>query len=195
MPRVGVGVLCWLFPGSMRFIRFAASLCGRCGSSSVRRNSPPRFDRIAWPVALASLMVLSMVANLRHQRGLYDDYRWRTPAVANANLVAHPAVQGDALLFVALMSDGYRSGIQSASATVLSPSSAADRLSLAGANDEEWVEEAGRSSVLLPASWCATPARGENIPDAESPVLSSDGVRELLICAKITVEGVSGFTV
>src|SRR3984957_8167456 len=138
--------------------------------------SPPRFDRIAWPVALASLMVLSMVANLRHQRGLYDDYRWRTPAVANANLVAHPAVQGDALLFVALMSDGYRSGIQSASATVLSPSSAADRLSLAGANDEEWVEEAGRDSTLLAVSG-ATKARGGSIPDAESPVLSSDGTR------------------
>lgn len=136
----------------------------------------PRWDRMGWAAALGALLLFNIASNLRHQRGLYDDYRSRVEAPEKTFMDVHPAVQRDALLFIALRGDGYHSGIQADGVAHLSDTSSLDRLSLAADNDVEWVEEAGRNSVLKTVAYSGE-ADNESIVDAESPVFSSDGKR------------------
>jgi hypothetical protein len=127
-------------------------------------------DRLGWAIALGVVLVFSVVSNLRQQRGVYDDYRWRALAPANAYMTLHPVVQGDAVHFISLLGDGYHSGIERQGQIQFSSPSDADRLSLAAGNSEAWVEETGNASTLLPIS-----GGSERLLDGQSPTISYDG--------------------
>jgi Glycosyltransferase family 87/WD40-like Beta Propeller Repeat len=138
-----------------------------------------RADRFKWGIALSLLLAFSIATNLRQLRGLYDDYRWRAVAPANAYMTVDPAPQGDAVHFISMMGDGYHSGIEAQGAVRFSDWSNADRLSLTAAdNGEAWVEEAKGSSVLIPVSSSSGGASvSAKIFDAKDPVASYDGKR------------------
>src|SRR6202007_2051978 len=110
---------------------------------------------------------------------LYTDYRWRGVAPPNWYMTVHPAPVGDAVRFISMLGDGYHSGIEPQGALQFSDSSDADRLSLTAAdNGEAWVEEAKRTSILIPVSSAAGGASvGASIFDAKDPALSYDGKR------------------
>ena len=128
------------------------------------------WDRVAWAGALGALMIFSVVGNLRHQRGLYEDYRYRVVAPEGSYMTVHPAAQGDGVAFISMRGDGYHSGMDAKGAVSFSPSSADDELAVTASERERWVERVGRESSVI-SSDAARPV----IERAESPVASSDG--------------------
>jgi Glycosyltransferase family 87/WD40-like Beta Propeller Repeat len=134
-------------------------------------------DRLRWGIWLALLLAFSIATNLRQLRGLYDDYRWRAVAPANTYMAVNPAPQGDAVRFIAMMGDGYHSAIARQGHVQFSESSDADRLSVTAADSgDAWVEEARRTSILIPAADALGGASvGAKIFDAKDPVVSNDG--------------------
>ena len=136
-------------------------------------------DRLRWGIWLALLLAFSIATNLRQLRGLYDDYRWRAVAPANTYMAVNPAPQGDAVRFIAMKGDGYHSAIARQGDVQFSESSDADRLSLTAADSgDAWVEEARRSSILVPDSGASgDTSGGAKIFDARDPALSYDGKR------------------
>jgi hypothetical protein len=127
-------------------------------------------NRAAWAAALLAVMAFSIASNLRHQRGLYDDYRWRMPEPKGVFIAAHPAVQESSVLFIAMPGDGYHSAVEADGVTQLSAPSRDDRLAVSAAQGEVWVEQAGHESTLVSAR-----AGRAAIGQAESPVESFDG--------------------
>jgi Glycosyltransferase family 87/WD40-like Beta Propeller Repeat len=127
-------------------------------------------DRLMWTFAFLTFLVCSVAANLRHQRGLYADYKWRVAESPEILMAAHPAVQDDSLLFIALLHDGYHSAIAKGDTVTFSEASSEDRLAISASVDEQWVEQVGRESNVR-----AMLARREDISGAESPIASSDG--------------------
>lgn len=127
-------------------------------------------DRVVWATALGALMIFSVVGNLRHQRGLYEDYQHRVVAPEGSYMTVHPAAQGDGVAFVSMRGDGYHSGMDAKGAASFSPSSADDELAVTASERERWVERVGRESSLV-SSDAARPV----IQRAESPVVSPDG--------------------
>jgi Tol biopolymer transport system component len=85
--------------------------------------------------------------------------------------------------FIAMMGDGYHSGIEAQGAVQFSLPSGADQLSLTAAdNGEAWLEWAKGSSILIPTANASGgvlegSSVGPAIFDAKDPVLSSDGKR------------------
>jgi hypothetical protein len=136
-------------------------------------------DRFRWAIALSLLLAFSITTNLRQLPGLYDDYRWRAVAPANTYMAVRPAPQGDAVRFIAMMGDGYHSGIETQGALQFSDWSDTDRLSLTAAdNGDAWVEEAKGGSILVPVSSASGGASAvAKILDAKDPVASYDGKR------------------
>lgn len=148
----------------------------RRGEEIVKRQPATgwRRDRFLWAVALCVLLALGIWGNLRHQRGLYDDYRYRIPISQEAYMAIHPAVQGDSVLFIAMLGDGYHSavvenGMLGDGATQFSRASSG-LLSVTSTNEEIWVEQTGHESTIV----STLPGRSE-IAQAESPVASFDG--------------------
>jgi hypothetical protein len=113
---------------------------------------------------------LGMSGNLRHQRGLYEDYRWRVPAAKDVYLSADPAVDGDSVLYVAMRGAGYQSGVQMGDITQFSDASEDDLLGVSAAGGRRWVERTGDVSRVEPEG-----APGAVVSGAESPVASFDG--------------------
>jgi Glycosyltransferase family 87/WD40-like Beta Propeller Repeat len=140
-------------------------------------------ERLAWAVALGVVVVLGVSANLRHQRGLYDDYRWRISTPVNVYMAAHPAADGDDVLFVGLMSDGYRAAIhrgggQQGEVTEIDGTGQGDVLAATAAQGKHWFEAAGHTSTVESSGASSTAfefAGASIIPQAEYPVASSDG--------------------
>ena len=149
------------------FCLFAFALLKRESAAQARD-----LDRLGWAIALGALLVFSVVSNLRQQRGVYDDYRWRALAPPNAYMTMHPVVQGDAVHFISMLGDGYHSGIERQGHIQFSSPSDADRLSLAAGNGDAWVEDSGKASTLLPISGGSVKDR---ILDGQSPTISYDG--------------------
>jgi hypothetical protein len=127
-----------------------------------------RQDRMIWSFGLITVLILSVGANLRHQRGLYADYEWRIPEPKDVFISAHPVSDGDAIRFVSLLRDGYHSAIARDGMVTFSDTSDEDRLGIAAINREHWIEQASLESSI----WST---RGDNIRQAESPVVSADG--------------------
>jgi Glycosyltransferase family 87/WD40-like Beta Propeller Repeat len=127
-------------------------------------------DQVLWTFALLAVMILSVVTNLRHQQGLYADYKWRIAERAEVLMASHPAVQADAIPFIALLSDGYHSALAHGDNIGFSDASDEDQLATTAANDERWVEQAGKESTIR-----STLAGRSDIQNAESPIASSDG--------------------
>jgi len=119
--------------------------------------------------------MLSIAANLRHQRGLYDDYSWRIDAPQSVYSVTRPVVDGDAVRFVGMTGEGYRPGIAQGGKTQIGVGRE-DVLAVAAAKGEQWTESAGNISTILPSSPAALGlASGIGIARAEFPVASFDG--------------------
>jgi hypothetical protein len=126
--------------------------------------------RALWTFAVLAILVFSVVTNLRHQRGLYADYKWRIAEPAEVLMASHPAVQADATPFIALLSDGYHSAVTRGDSVELSDASNEDQLAITATNGERWVEQTGKESTVR-----STLAGRSDIRHAESPIASSDG--------------------
>ena len=139
---------------------------------SLRRHEGAQFgwEGSAWAVGLALVVALGVAGNLRHQRGLYDDYRWRVQKAEDVYLSANPAADGDSTLYVAMRGAGYQSAVQTGEATQFSAASEDDVLGVTAAAGHRWEERTGRTSVVMPEG-----AQVEAIPKAESPVASPNG--------------------
>jgi hypothetical protein len=127
-------------------------------------------DRALWTFALLAVSILGVVTNLRHQQGLYADYEWRIAEPPEVLMASHPAVQADAIPFIALLSDGYHSAVARGDSVGFSDASDEDQLAITAANDERWVEQTGKESSVR-----STLAGRSDIQHAESPIASSDG--------------------
>jgi hypothetical protein len=127
-------------------------------------------DRSQWTIALLAILILGVATNLRHQKGLYVDYKWRIAGSAETLMAVHPATQDNAILFIALLSDGYHSAIERGDSVRFSGTSDEDKLAITAIDRERWVEQAGKESKIE-----STLAAGDDIRQAESPVASPDG--------------------
>jgi hypothetical protein len=134
------------------------------------RHEAASLHRRAWAVALSVLLAFNIASALRHQHGLYADYQWRIPAPKQILMAINPAVQDDAVPFIALLSDGYHSAIDRQGAVQFSPASHEDHLALTAANSDLWIEHTGQESTII-----STHENSSPIPQAESPVASFDG--------------------
>jgi hypothetical protein len=124
----------------------------------------------AWAAGLAVVVGLGISGNLRHQRGLYEDYRWRVQVAKDVYLSADPAVDGDSTSYVAMRGAGYQAAVQTGNATEFSAASADDLLGVSAAAGRRWMERTGHTSMVE-----SDVVSGTAIPQAESPVASFDG--------------------
>jgi hypothetical protein len=115
----------------------------------VRNDEWPRW----WAAGAAVAVCVSMAAGLRHQRNLFDDYRYRIPMAQQIFSASQPVSVGGAIHFVPLVATGYPGPI--------------DRLSLAAGGSELWSEDVETRSTLKSPRM--------QILDAESPAVSADG--------------------
>jgi len=134
------------------------------------QHNESKRDRTSWIFAVVVVSVVGVVTNLRHQRGLYADYKWRIAEPAKVLMASHPAVQADAIPFIALLSNGYHSAVTHGDSVELSDASNEDQLAITATNGERWVERAGKESTVR-----STLAGRSDIRHAESPIASSDG--------------------
>jgi hypothetical protein len=137
------------------------------------RLYPPKEEgrhRTRWVFALLALAAFSVTTNLHHQRGLYLDYKWRIAGSGDTLMAAHPAIQDDATLFTALMSDGYHSAVARGDSLKFSETSDKDHLAVTAISGEHWIEETGKESMIR----SSLEGRAD-IQQAESPVASPDG--------------------
>ena len=172
MSGAGQGYEGWLSLLAVPRLHALLVLCVLAYVLLVRQQSLPFMsrDRVVWAAALGALMIFSVVGNLRHQCGLYEDYQYRVVAPEGSYMTVHPAAQGDGVMFVSMRGDGYHSGLDAKGAFSFSPGSADDELAVTASNRERWVEKVGRESSVI-SSDAARPA----IERAESPVASPDG--------------------
>ena len=91
----------------------------------VRQESlkPARQHFAGWTAVLATIMVVGIASGIRHQRGLYTDYKWRIPANPGVYMARGPSAQSDSVSFVAMMFDGYHAAIQYPDSTQFSNTS------------------------------------------------------------------------
>ncbi len=131
-------------------------------------------DRLAWAIALTVVLALSISGNLRHQRGLYDDYQSRIPIAKEVYMAVGPAIQGNDVLFIAMLGGGYhcavvQNGMEQGGMTEFDRTDP-DQLAVTAAKGESWVEQARHESTIV-----STLSSRSDIPQAESPVASFDG--------------------
>jgi len=174
MSGAGQGYEGWLALLAVPRLHALMVLCVLAYVLLVRQRSLPLVsrDQMIWTGALGVLMIVSIVGNLRHQRGLYEDYQYRVVAPEGSYMTVHPAVQGDGVSFISMRGDGYHSGLDAKGAVSFSPSSADDTLAVTASERERWVERVGRESSVV-----SNDAAGPVIERAESPVVSADGRR------------------
>jgi hypothetical protein len=137
-----------------------------------------KHGRLAWTAALGVVVVLSIASNLRHQRGIYEDYRWRIGDAEGVYMAADPAAEEDGEVFVGMNGDGYRFAMHKGGVTQVEEDGGTDVLAVATAQGHRWMEQAARESTLvLRADEGAANgvANGGAIAQAEHPVASFDG--------------------
>jgi hypothetical protein len=130
-------------------------------------------DRWLWVGVLAAALIFGMASTFHHQRGIYSNYSSRLRTSSDILLATNPVVQGDSVLFTALLPDGYRSGIRNRVDTRVN-SSVGDQLSQSAAVGKIWTEESGQISRIVSRGIKDEPSRPE-VEDAEFPVASPDG--------------------
>ena len=129
-----------------------------------------KLDRRVWTLALLLVVVVGVVANLRHQQRLYADYQWRISTSPGVFMAVRPAVRKDAIVFVALLRDGYHLASEYANGPQFSSTSSSDYLSVTAAGEKVWAERSGHESAIV------SMLRGSvDVANAESPIASSDG--------------------
>jgi hypothetical protein len=114
------------------------------------RNHPwPRW----WVAGAAVAVCVSIAAGLRHQRNLFEDYRYRVPMAQQIFSASQPVSLGGEIHFAQLDANGYPGPV--------------DRLSLAAGGGEIWSEDVETRSTVQSSRM--------RILDAQSPAISSDG--------------------
>jgi Glycosyltransferase family 87/WD40-like Beta Propeller Repeat len=142
----------------------SAALIAQKPSGSAKR------DRLAWSIALATILTISITSNLRRQQGLYADYQWRIPLSKEVFMAVHPTVEENATLFVAMQNNGYHVAVERFGATEFSSTGNDDDLGITVASGDRLAEQTGHESQIVSAS------KGRTIiHQAESPVASVDG--------------------
>jgi Glycosyltransferase family 87/WD40-like Beta Propeller Repeat len=130
-------------------------------------------DRKAWAAILVAGLLFGIASTFRHQHALYSNYSSRLGTSSDILLATNPVVQGDGVLFTALLPDGYRTGTRQHARTRVS-NSTDDQLSQSAAAGTIWTEESGRTSRIVSRGISDESSRLE-ITDAEFPVASLDG--------------------
>jgi hypothetical protein len=134
-----------------------------------RRKAELNRDTVLWAGTFVVMALLNIASGLRHQRGLYVDYPWRLPIAGNVLQENNPVTQNNAVLFTAMMPDGYHAATQNENGIHFDQNNN-DQLALAATSSERWTEEVARESTIVSSS----PGR-EVIRQTESPVASVDG--------------------
>jgi hypothetical protein len=134
-------------------------------------NRNAKRDRLAWSMALGTILIFSIASNLRRQQSLYVDYQWRIPVPEEVFMAVHPTVEENAALFVAMRDNGYHVAVEGVDATKVGNTGDDDELGIAAANGDRWVEQVGHESAIISVS----EGRRPTIRQAESPVASFDG--------------------
>lgn len=124
-----------------------------------------------WSAVLTCGAALNISLGLRHQNGLYEDYRWRLAAPREMYMAQNPAIDGDSVSFTAILLRGYRTGEERQS-VVQFREDGVDELAVTAAGGARWIEMSGRESRTV-----STGADGMSIGNAEFPVASPDGTR------------------
>jgi hypothetical protein len=127
-------------------------------------------DRLAWSMALTTILIFSIASNLRRQQGLYIDYQWRLSVPKGVFMVAHPTVEGNAVSYVAMRNNGYHVAVERSGVTEFSGTGNDDDLGITASSGDRLVEQTGHESKIISAS-----GGGTTISQAESPVASFDG--------------------
>src|SRR6266568_8051733 len=130
-------------------------------------------DRRSWIAALVLGMVAAITLNIRHQRDLYDAYRWRLPLSADIFSASSPVPYGNATLFTAMLKDGYRAGELTPEGLRIA-ASLFDQLFQTATTHKRWWEESAQTSQVMYATPLDDISHIE-ITQAESPVISPDG--------------------
>jgi dipeptidyl aminopeptidase/acylaminoacyl peptidase len=136
-------------------------------------KSSRRVHQQTWWLAGATVaLTISIITGLEHQRGLFDDYRYRLAMGGQMLLAAQPVPYGSATNAIALLPTGYRRVTMEGSGAVAVDDRGGlrDELSLAASGNQLWTETAGLHSVLESSS-----GSSPSIFDAESPALVADG--------------------
>jgi hypothetical protein len=129
-----------------------------------------KHDRLAWSMALVTILTVSITFNLRRQQTLYADYQWRIPVPKDVFMAVHPTVEESAALFVAMRNTGYHVAVEGFGAIESNGTGSDDELGIAVANRDRFVEQTGHESQIISAS-----EGRASIHQAESPVTSFDG--------------------
>ncbi len=134
-----------------------------------KRNAKHSRDTWLWAGVFASSLLLSIVTGLRHQRGLYVDYFWRLPSTDSMLQSHSPTTQNNAILFTALVPDGYRTATQKDDSIDIDTGNI-DQLAVTANPIERWIEETSQESTIV-----SSVAGREAVRQAESPLASPDG--------------------
>jgi hypothetical protein len=126
-------------------------------------------DRLAWSMALITILIYSIASNLHRQQGLYADYQWRLSVPKGVFMATHPTVEENAVSYVAMRDNGYHVAVERSGATEFS-SAGDDDLGITASSGDRLVEQTGHESKIVSAS-----ERRTTIRQAESPVASFDG--------------------
>lgn len=123
----------------------------------------------AWIAVFLLVLSFDIATGLRHQRGLYDDYRWRVPYSKEISMIVSPRIEKEETAFIAMTSDGYHAA-RIKNGLVRLGTGTEDDLEVTAANGEQWIEQVGHESIIH-----STGNVIEAIKNGESPVASFDG--------------------
>ena len=130
-------------------------------------------DRRVWVGVLVAALIVGVVSTFHHQRGLYENYSSRLGTSSDILLATNPVVQGDSVVFTALLPDGYRTAMRNTLGTRVNKS-ADDQFSQSAGIGKTWTEESSQTSRIVSRGMDDKSSQLE-VEDAEFPVASPDG--------------------
>jgi hypothetical protein len=161
-------------PRLYMLIAFAALVYAAMGLIAFR-SLERRKTTLAVAGGLVMITAFQMASEIRHQRGLYDDFAYRLPDRSDALLTAAPDWRKGEIPRIAMQPVGYRllTSMNTPPSRVpfAERSVGPDEIAFASSADQLLVESAGAHSIIT----SPTDGTFQSIADAESPVLSLDG--------------------
>jgi hypothetical protein len=161
-------------PRLYMLIAFAALVYAAMGLIAFR-SLERRKTTLAVAGGLVMITAFQMASEIRHQRGLYDDFAYRLPDRSDALLTAAPEWRKGEIPRIAMQPVGYRllTSMNTPPSRVpfAERSVGPDEIAFASSADQLLVESAGAHSIIT----SPTDGTFQSIADAESPVLSLDG--------------------
>lgn len=135
------------------------------------RHSPSqRAHTLLWGAGLTVACVVSIVAGVRRQHGMYADYAYRIPERSDVLMASLPAMSLHSIARIAMLPEGYRLlGLPALPTSAIAQ--ATDQLSFAATSTESWIEQVGSTSRLVSIGQPGRPS----IERAQSPSLAPGG--------------------